>query len=110
VVKDIILDAIRFLEHCLKDKGLHVSKIILFGSHARGDAEEESDIDIAIVSEDFEGKNIFERAELTKEPEIMTIRKFMIPFDIVTLTPDEIENEKSLIASYAKEGNVIYAE
>ncbi len=30
-------------------KNKHVEKIILFGSRARGDAEEKSDIDIAII-------------------------------------------------------------
>ena len=33
----------------------------------------------------------------------------MIPLDIITLTPEELEDENSLVAGYAKEGEVVYA-
>ena len=92
----------------LKGKGLNISKIILFGSQAKGESTEESDIDILIVSNDFQDKDIFERATLTKDAEIMTIKKFMIPLDIITMTQEEFESETSLIAEYVKEGEVIY--
>ncbi len=103
-----ILEAIRFLEECIKENGLNVSKIILFGSQAAGKATVESDIDVLIVSEDFQDKDIFERAELTKDAEIRTIKKFMIPLDIITMTPEEFDSETSLTAIYAKESEVIY--
>jgi predicted nucleotidyltransferase len=93
---------IKFLEGCLREKGVKITKIILFGSQITGKATEESDLDIVIISEDFKGKDIFKRAELTKEAEIMTIKKFMIPLDIITLTPEEFESGTSLIAEYAR--------
>ncbi len=104
-----VIDAIKFLEHCLKEKGLHISKIILFGSHAKRQASEGSDVDILIISEDFRGKDIFERAKLTKDAEIKTLKKFMMPLDIVTLTSEEFESGKSLVAEYARKGKVMYA-
>ncbi|HAG07994.1 MAG TPA: DNA polymerase beta [Desulfotomaculum sp.] len=110
MVKNTAIEAINFLEHCLREKGLSITKIILFGSYSKEKATEESDIDIAVISRDFEGKDIFERAELTKEPEIMTIKKFMLPLDIITLTPEEFDRGTSLIAEYATEGEVIYAQ
>jgi predicted nucleotidyltransferase len=88
---------------------LNVSKIVVFGSQARRTATEESDIDIAIISEDFTKKNIFKRANLTKDAEIRTIKKFMVPLDIITLTPEEYDNRTSLAAEYAHEGKVVYA-
>lgn len=109
MAKKSIKEVINFLAQCLKDKGLNVSKIIVFGSYAYEKATEESDIDILIVSRDFKGKNIFERAELTKEAEIMTIKKFMVPLDIITMTPEELRAGKSLISDYAKNGKVLYA-
>ncbi len=102
-------EVVQFLSNCLKEKGLRVSKIIVFGSQAKGTATEESDIDIVIVSEDFKRKNIFKRADLTKDAEIRTIRKFMVPLDIITMTPDEYENKKTFIAEYAQEGEVVFA-
>ena len=108
MAKNTVVEAIKFLEKCLKDKGLNISKIILFGSQAKGESTEESDIDILIVSNDFQDKDIFERATLTKDAEIMTIKKFMIPLDIITMTQEEFESETSLIAEYVKDGEVIY--
>jgi len=93
----------------LRETGLNIDKIILFGSQANGEATEESDIDIIVISEDFRDKDIFKRARLTKEAEISTIRKFMIPFDIITMTPEEFESGDSLLSKYAREGEIIYA-
>jgi predicted nucleotidyltransferase len=39
----------------LLEKGLRLEVVILFGSHARGTAYEDSDIDLAVISPDFEG-------------------------------------------------------
>lgn len=69
----------------------------------------ESDVDILIISSDFRNKDIFERAKLTKEAEIKTIKKFRVPLDIITLTSDEFESGKSLVAEFARKGKVMYA-
>lgn len=91
--KNPVIKAIKFFEKCLIEKGIKLSKIILFGSHANGNANNESDIDIIIVSNDFDGKDIFKRAILTKEAEILNIKNFLIPLDIITLSSIEYENE-----------------
>jgi len=89
--KNTVITAINFFEKCLTDKGINISKIILFGSYANGTPDNESDIDLVIISNDFDGKNIFERANLTKEAEILTIKKYLIPLDIITLSDKEFE-------------------
>jgi predicted nucleotidyltransferase len=109
MVQKTVKKAIKFLGQCLQQKGLQVEKIILFGSHARGTSSEESDIDIVIISKDFKNKDIFQRVNLTMEAEVSTIKKFMIPFDIITMTPEELESETSLITDYAREGKILYA-
>ena len=38
----------------LEAMGIRVERAILFGSHARGEAKDGSDIDVLIVSSDFE--------------------------------------------------------
>jgi predicted nucleotidyltransferase len=60
--------------------------IYLFGSYARGDHLIESDVDIVVVSEKFQGLAIHERVELVrlKLPDT-------ISFDIIPLTPKEFE-------------------
>jgi len=106
MARKTVLSVVRFLEKCLVDIGLNVDKIIVFGSQVKGTAREDSDIDIVIVSEDFRGKDIFERAKLTGKPEVLTIREFMVPLDIITMTPEELESGTSIVASYAREGKV----
>jgi predicted nucleotidyltransferase len=108
MVKKSTLKAVTFMKDKLLQTGLNVQKIIVFGSQANDKYNEDSDIDIMVISSDFTNKNIFKRARLTKDAEIMTIRKFMIPLDIVTMTPEELANDKSLLFDYAKTGEVIY--
>jgi hypothetical protein len=38
----------------------------------------------------------------------MTIKKFMVPLDIVTMTPEELADDESLFSDYARTGEVIY--
>jgi uncharacterized protein len=104
-----VMNAIGFLHKCIEANGVRVNRIVLFGSHAKGKATEESDIDVIIISEDFRRKNRFKRAEMTGLAEWATIKKFMVPFDIVTMTPEEFDSGDSIIADYAKEGKVVFA-
>jgi hypothetical protein len=41
--------------------------------------------------------------------EIMTLKKFMMPLDIVTLASQKFECGTSLVVEYAKRGKVMYA-
>ncbi|OIO76266.1 MAG: hypothetical protein AUJ85_00895 [Elusimicrobia bacterium CG1_02_37_114] len=109
MVENKVLEVINFLQHCLEEKKLDISKIILFGSQTKGNASRQSDMDVVIISKDFRKKNIFRRAELTKEAEIMTIKKFLVPLDIITLTPEELKSKTSLVSEYARNGKVVYA-
>jgi len=48
----------------LLEKGLKIEAIVLFGSHARGTSYEDSDIDLAVISPDFEGVPMNRRQEM----------------------------------------------
>ena len=72
-----------------------VNKVVLFGSRARGDFKEKSDIDLAV-----EGGN-FTRFSLDVNEETSTLLKF----DIINLN-ERIQNE--LAESIRKEGKVLY--
>ena len=110
MAKSKTLAAVKFFEKQLKAKKVNVAKIILFGSQARGTASAESDVDIVLISKDFRNKGIFKRLALIKEAEIATINKYMIPFDVVMMTPDEFASGTSLVSEYAKNGKVLSAE
>ena len=94
-----IIEIIDFLKQSLIRYGIRVDSIALFGSALSGIMDQDSDIDLIIISSDFENLDLFERAELTMKPETETLRKFRIPMDIINLSPDEY-NESNLKVFY----------
>jgi len=58
-----IADIVRRLKQCLAELGVRVSDVAVFGSHAAGTAGEHSDIDLAIISDDFGDMDILQRLE-----------------------------------------------
>ncbi len=53
--KDKIVSQIKSIIALLEKNGIKISDAYLFGSYARGKANEWSDIDVALVSNDFSG-------------------------------------------------------
>lgn len=53
-----------FLEMIRKD--ITIDQAYLFGSYAKGTSNENSDIDLAVVSKDFEGIRFYDRKKLAK--------------------------------------------
>jgi predicted nucleotidyltransferase len=51
-----IKDYINYLENT----NIHIKEAILFGSYAKGNSNEFSDIDLALVSENFTGSRFFD--------------------------------------------------
>lgn len=100
------LEAIRFFRERLRQQAVHVSRLILFGSHAAGKASDESDLDVLIVSESFRDKNIFSRSRLVGDSERETIRRFQVPLDVILMTPEEFESDRSLLAQAARSAGI----
>ena len=47
-----------YVRHC-KERNIQIKKVILFGSYANGKADEYSDIDIVLVSDQFTDNSYF---------------------------------------------------
>lgn len=77
----------------LKQKGINVSKVILFGSYAKGKETPDSDIDLAIVSTQFGKDNV---------KEMMFLRKIALKIDShiepIPFTPVDLKNPYSTLA------------
>ena len=99
---------INYFSTRLKADAVQVKQIILFGSQSDGSADSESDIDLCVISRDFEGKGILQRAKITRNAEIETIKKYLIPLDIINMTPEELKKGTSLAAQFVSNGSVIY--
>lgn len=108
MAEEKLKETIEYFTNQLLLEGLKISKIILFGSQASGTATSESDIDLAVVSEDFEGKSISEKVKLLNRADAKTIKKFLVPLDVILLSENELNNASSIIAGYVRQGKVVY--
>ena len=57
------------IEHgldCVRER-IRIEAVYLFGSQLTGEADEDSDIDLAVFSPDVDGLNLVERVHLTSE-------------------------------------------
>ena len=102
------IKAIRTLRNLIKQRGLDINRIIVFGSYARGEEKKGSDIDIIIVSRDFEGKDIFDRVEIASGLHRELVEKTMMPADIMYYSTAEWDEGNSLIINQAKAEGIVY--
>lgn len=82
-------------------------KIILFGSHARGDAGPDSDVDLLVVMPVAGSKR-------DKMVEIgVALHDILLPKDIIVTTPEDFEWRKEIVGTIERpavqEGKVLYA-
>jgi len=97
------LKIVRDYDRALRARGVLPRKIVLYGSWARGEPHEGSDIDLVVVSEDFEGKGYWERIEILAD----ALCEIWQPVEAVAMTPAEWESGDSMIAQFAREGEVV---
>ncbi len=84
------------------DKDYPVEKMLLFGSRARGDAKEGSDIDLIIVSSRFRKLNFIERGA-----RMYDYWKIRMPVDFLCFTPSEFDARRkgaTIVTEALREG------
>jgi predicted nucleotidyltransferase len=81
-------------------------RIILFGSHARGTADERSDVDLLVVAS-FKGKRRTIVVEMDR-----ALRGIGFARDIILLTPEEFNRDREIPGTIARpaaqEGKILY--
>jgi len=102
--KKTVLTIISEFREVLESKGIKPQKLILFGSFVSGDFHEGSDIDIVVISKDFENKSYWERIDILSA----VIYEIFKPIEAVAMTPAEWQQGDSLIVNYARNGEVVY--
>jgi predicted nucleotidyltransferase len=88
-------------------KEFQPERVILFGSHARGEGGPDSDVDLLIVMP-------VEKSRRNKAIEIgVALNDFRIPKDIIVTTPEDFEWRKEIAGTIerpaAMEGKTLYA-
>ncbi len=103
--KEEVHGIIERFRQALTKQGVTPSQIVLFGSFAKGTSREASDIDLVVVSPDFEGKAHWEWIDLMVE----ALLEVWEPIESIAMTPEEWEKGDSMIAMFAREGEVAYS-
>jgi predicted nucleotidyltransferase len=85
----------------------HPERVILFGSHARGEAGPDSDVDLLVVM-------AVDGLKREKAIEIgVALHDISVPKDIIVTTPEDFEWRKETVGTIeypaVKEGKVLYA-
>lgn len=101
--KSAVLGVISRFKRALESRSISVDRIVLFGSYAAGTQQDGSDIDLIVVSKDFANKGYWERIDVLSD----AIYEVFQPIEAVAMTPEEWESGSSLIAEYARTGEVI---
>ena len=101
--KKTVIGVINRFKKALEKREIKETKIILFGSWSKGNYHEESDIDIIVLSDDFSGKNFWERTEILSS----AILEVFEPIEAIAMTFEEWEKGDSPIISYAGSGEII---
>ena len=85
-------------------------QVILFGSRARGDAREDSDVDLVVVEAEPFGKTRSRRLEAVRLWK--SLSGFIVPKDILVYSRDEVEYWRDslnhVLARALREGRVLY--
>jgi len=85
---DRYLQKVKTFINLLNQNGLVISEAYLFGSASRGEFNEDSDIDVAVVSREFEGVLYYDIKKLSKFRRQVDLRLDVHPFSL-----EEIQND-----------------
>ncbi|MCX7047405.1 MAG: nucleotidyltransferase domain-containing protein [Candidatus Sumerlaeota bacterium] len=83
----------------LRNQNIHIEAAILFGSHACGQAREWSDIDIALVSNDFEGNPFLDIQKIARATWTVDSR-----IEPKTFRPEEFNEEDFFVHEILRTG------
>ena len=102
--KRAVLEIISAFRNAIESRGIKADKLILFGSYATGQYRQDSDIDVVVISQDFENKSYWQRIDILSE----AIYEIFEPIEATAFTPHEWQSRESIIADFAQNGEVVY--
>lgn len=89
-----VLNQVKLFIRKIELAKISVDKIIVFGSHAKGTAHKDSDIDVCVVSTQYEDNHWDSALELTHLKDDSTI-----DIEVHTMSPRDLANKYDTLAS-----------
>jgi hypothetical protein len=82
------LNKVKLFLHLLQKDGISVSEAYLFGSVISATADSDSDIDVAVVSKDFQGVAYYDMQKISKWRRQVDLRLEIHPFSLSEVETD----------------------
>ena len=88
-------------------KQIRIERVILYGSYAEGNANEYSDVDLAIISPDVTDENFIEYLQMITR---LIPRRIKVEIEPLIFSSDEYENVSPLefLGEIKKKGKVLF--
>jgi uncharacterized protein len=102
VTTESVVELVKKYIQELKKNNIHIQEAYIFGSYARGNPKEESDIDIALVSTVFTGDRFEDRRKIVPLRRKIDNRIEPIPF-----RPEDFQKGGNLIDEIKKTGKAV---
>jgi len=103
LTRNAVIDIVRNYANDIEKKGVHLRNVILYGSFAKGTQHEWSDIDVALVADEFTGFYLDDK----KLFPYIGIKKPYIRIEAKTYQTDYFHEGDPFIDIIKKEGIVI---
>lgn len=85
-------------------RAMPVDKVMLFGSYAKGTADERSDIDICFFLDNYGGKR---RMDILKDLLVLMRSYKRVPFEPIVFETSELQNDNPFVKEILRTGKEI---
>ena len=103
VEKDSIVETVRRYIEELEKHHIRITEAIIFGSYVKGTAKPESDIDVAVISDDFTGDRFEDRRKIVPLRRKIDSRIEPLPFK-----PEDFNDGGTMAEEIRKTGETIF--
>jgi predicted nucleotidyltransferase len=95
-----VLNIVNLFKDNITKKGIHIDRILLYGSYANNTQRKDSDIDIVVISDSFKDMDYWHRIDILAD----VICDIFQPIEAVGMTNEEWNNKVFMAAEYAQNG------
>ena len=98
-INDKILEKIKKFIEKINESQIHINDLYLFGSSAKGTNDKYSDIDIAVISRDFEGIRFYDKQKLFD-----AVISTDVNIEPLTFKPEDFNEDNPIVHEIKKNG------
>ncbi|MFQ5714653.1 MAG: nucleotidyltransferase domain-containing protein [Candidatus Scalinduaceae bacterium] len=102
ITEDSVIKIVKMYIEELEKNGIKISEAVIFGSHAKGVVHDDSDIDIALISDAFTGDRFEDRRRIVPLRRRIDSRIEPIPF-----RPEDFNDGRMLVEEIKSTGKRI---